>query len=113
MFKYNGDESVAVNLESSDDTVVDYPRLAVSDEALDYNLDESYDSNSTVYIDAGLNGSELVYRVEKKGGLVNAVINQKSDVWIQLSKEPRSTDAHQAVKKMKFEKIDEDHDMDK
>ena len=66
-----------------------------------------------MYIDAGLNGSELVYRVEKKGGLVNAVTNQKSDVWIQLSKEPRSTDAHQAVKKMKFEKIDEDHDMDK
>ncbi|KAK9949723.1 hypothetical protein M0R45_005240 [Rubus argutus] len=71
---------------------MDYPRLAVSDEALDYNLDESYDS---------------------KGGLVNAVTNQKSDVWIQLSKEPRSTDAHQEVKKMKFEEIDEDHDIDK
>ncbi|KAK9950567.1 hypothetical protein M0R45_006052 [Rubus argutus] len=41
------------------------------------------------FADAGLNGSELVYRVEKKGGLVNAVTNQKSDVWIQLSKEPR------------------------
>ena len=54
----------------------------------------------------------MVYRVEKKGGLVNAVTNQKPDVWIQLSMEPRSTDAHQAVKKMKFEEIDEDHDMD-
>ncbi|KAK9922719.1 hypothetical protein M0R45_031168 [Rubus argutus] len=60
----------------------------------------------------GLNGSELVYRVEKKGGLINAVTGQKFDVLIHLSKEPRSTDAHQAVKKMKFEEIDEDHDMD-
>lgn len=116
--------------------------LAVTDEALDYILDESYDpvygarpirrwlekkvvtelsrmlireeidENSTVYIDAGLNGSELVYRVEKNGGLVNAVTGQKSDVLIHLSKEPRSTDAHQAVKKMKIEEMDEDHDMD-
>lgn len=28
---------------------------------------EEMDENSTVYIDAGPNGSELVYRVEKNG----------------------------------------------
>ncbi|KAK9941562.1 hypothetical protein M0R45_007265 [Rubus argutus] len=72
--------------KSSGDTMVDNPRLAVIDEALDHILD------------AGLNGSELVYRVEKNGGLVNAVTGQKFDVLIHLSKEPWSTDAHQAVK---------------
>ncbi|RZC88540.1 hypothetical protein C5167_016400 [Papaver somniferum] len=76
--------------------------LAVSDAALDIVLTESYDlvcgsrlirrwlekkvvtelskmllteeidDNSTVYIDASLDGVELTYRMEKNGGLVNA-----------------------------------------
>ena len=117
--------------------------LGVTDKALDYILDESYDpvygarpirrwlekrvvtelsrmlireeidENSTVYIDAGPNGGELVYRVEKNGGLVNAVTGQKSDVLIQLPNGVRlNDDAHQAVKKMKIEEMDEDEDMD-
>ena len=74
---------------------------------------EEIDENSTVYIDAGPNGGELVYRVEKNGGLVNAVTGQKSDVLIQLPNGIRlNDDAHQAVKKMKIEEIDEDEDMD-
>ncbi|KAK7304682.1 hypothetical protein VNO77_42568 [Canavalia gladiata] len=88
--------------------------LAVTDAALDYILNESYnpvygarptrrwlerkvvtqlsrmlvkeeiDENSTVYIDAGAKGSALVYRVEKNGGIVNAVTGQKSDILIQM-----------------------------
>ncbi|MBA0735468.1 hypothetical protein Gogos_019313 [Gossypium gossypioides] len=87
--------------------------LAVEDSALDYILAESYDpvygarpirrwlekkvvtelsrmlvkeeidENSTVYIDAP-NGSELVYRVEKNGGLVNAETGQKADALIRI-----------------------------
>lgn len=115
--------------------------LAVTDAALDYILDESYhpvygarpirrwlekrvvtelsrmlvreeiDENSTVYIDAGPTGSGLVYRVEKNGGLVNAVTGQKSDVLIQLPNGPRSVADH-AVKRIKIQEMDEDHDMD-
>lgn len=74
---------------------------------------EEIDENSTVYIDAGPKGNELVYQVEKNGGLVNAVTGQKSDVLIQLPNGPKPTDdAHQAVKKMKIEEMDEDLDMD-
>ncbi|XWS37283.1 hypothetical protein CRYUN_Cryun19dG0029900 [Craigia yunnanensis] len=84
--------------------------LAVTDSALDYILVECYDpvygarpirrwlekrvvtelsrmlvreeidENSTVYIDAAPNGSDLVYRVEKNGGLVNAATGQKSGI---------------------------------
>lgn len=116
--------------------------LAVTDAALDYILAESYDpvygarpirrwlerrvvtelsrmlvkeeidENSTVYIDAAPNGSELAYRVEKNGGLVNAATGQKSEVLIQIPNGVRS-DASQAVKKMKIEEIeDEDDEMD-
>ncbi|GKV35535.1 hypothetical protein SLEP1_g43791 [Rubroshorea leprosula] len=114
--------------------------LAVTDAALDHVLAESYnpvygarpirrwlekkvvtelsrmlvreeiDESSTVYIDAAPNGTNLVYRVEKNGGLVNAATGQKSEVLIQIPNVPRN-DAAQAVKKMKIEEIDDD-DMD-
>ncbi|KAK7411351.1 hypothetical protein VNO78_02784 [Psophocarpus tetragonolobus] len=116
--------------------------LAVTDAALDYILSESYDpvygarpirrwlerkvvtelsrmlvkeeidENSTVYIDAGAEGSELVYRVEKNGGIVNAETGQKSDILIQLPNGVLRSDAAQAVKKMKIEQMDEDEDGD-
>nr|AAA66338.1 heat shock protein [Glycine max] len=113
--------------------------LAVTDAALDYILSESYDpvygarpirrwlekkvvtelsrmlvreeidENSTVYIDAGPNGGELVYRVEKNGGVVNPTTGQKSDILIQIPNgHAPKTDAVQAVKKMKIEEIDDD-----
>ncbi|KAH7549224.1 hypothetical protein JRO89_XS13G0001200 [Xanthoceras sorbifolium] len=69
-------------------------------------LREEIDENSTVYIDAGMNGENLVYRVEKNGGFVNAATGQKSDLLIQIPNEPRS-DAAQAVKKMKIEENDD------
>lgn len=74
---------------------------------------EEIDENSTVYIDAGSNGSDLVYRVEKNGGLVNAATGQKSDVLIHLPNGAQKSDAAQAVKKMKIEEIDnDDEEMD-
>ncbi|CAL0330600.1 unnamed protein product [Lupinus luteus] len=112
--------------------------LAVTDAALDYILAESYDpvygarpirrwlerkvvtelsrmlvkeeidENSTVYIDAGAEGSELVYHVEKNGGVVNAASGQKSEILIQIPNGPTKTDAAQAVKKMKIEEIDDE-----
>ncbi|CAN6717681.1 unnamed protein product [Malus baccata var. baccata] len=84
--------------------------MAVTDAALGYILDESYDrvygarlirrwlekkvvkelsrmlvreeidENSTVFIEASPTRSGLVYRVEKNGGLVDAAMGQKSDV---------------------------------
>lgn len=71
---------------------------------------EEIDENSTVYIDAAYNKKELKYRVEKNGGLVNAATGKKSDVLIQLPNAPRTTDAAQAVKKMKIEEIIDDDD---
>lgn len=68
---------------------------------------EEIDENSTVYIDAGPNGYDLVYRVDRNGGLVNATTGQKSDVLIQIPNGPRN-DAAEAVKKMKIEMEDED-----
>ncbi|CAF2182006.1 unnamed protein product [Brassica napus] len=112
--------------------------LAVTDAALDYILAESYDpvygarpirrwmekkvvtelskmvvreeidENSTVYIDAGSGGSDLVYRVEKNGGIVNATTGQKSDVLIHIANGPKKNDAAQAVKKMRIEEIEDD-----
>ncbi|TKY73320.1 Chaperone protein ClpB1 [Spatholobus suberectus] len=115
--------------------------LAVTDAALDYILSESYDpvygarpirrwlerkvvtelsrmlvkeeidENSTVYIDAGAKGSDLVYRVDNNGGIVNAVTGQKSDILIQMPNGPLPrSDAAQAVKKMKIEHVDDDED---
>ncbi|KAK8617163.1 hypothetical protein V6N13_117130 [Hibiscus sabdariffa] len=114
--------------------------LAVTDAALDYILAESYDpvygarpirrwlekrvvtelsrmlvreeidENTTVYIDAGPEGNELVYRVEKNGGLVNAATGQKSEVLIQIPNGATRDDAAQAVKKMKIEEMDDDED---
>ncbi|XP_009613059.1 chaperone protein ClpB1-like [Nicotiana tomentosiformis] len=68
---------------------------------------EEIDENSTVYIDAGVSGKDLTYRVEKNGGLVNAATGQKSDILIQLPNGP-SSDAVQAVKKMRIEEIEDD-----
>ncbi|WCJ35852.1 Chaperone protein ClpB [Euphorbia peplus] len=115
--------------------------LAVTDAALDYILAESYnpvygarpirrwlekkvvtelsrmlirediDENSTVYIDAGPSGSDLVYRVENNGGLVNAATGEKADVLIQIPGGSTKSDAAQKVKKMKIEEIvDEDEE---
>lgn len=72
---------------------------------------EEIDENSTVYIDAGSKGNDLVYTVEKNGGLVNAATGQKAEVLIQIPSVPRN-DAAQAVKKMKIEEIiDDDEEM--
>ncbi|CAL5198394.1 unnamed protein product [Lathyrus oleraceus] len=68
---------------------------------------EEIDENTTVYIDAGPKGSDLAYRVEKNGGIVNAETGVKSDILIQIPNGPKS-DAVQAVKKMKIEEIDDD-----
>lgn len=72
---------------------------------------EEIDENSTVYIDASLDGKDLTYRVEKNGGLVNAATGEKSDILIQV---PHGvpTNAARAVKKMKIEEIDDDEEMD-
>lgn len=112
--------------------------LAVTDAALDYVLAESYDpvygarpirrwlekkvvtemskmlireeidENSTVYIEAGIEG--LVYRVEKNGGMVNAATGQKADVLIQVPNGPGSG-ITQAAKKIKIQELDDDDEM--
>ncbi|XXG54490.1 hypothetical protein AAC387_Pa03g2355 [Persea americana] len=46
------------------------------------------DENSTIYINA--KGKELVYRVEKNEGLVNAVTGKKLDILIDLPNGPRN-----------------------
>ncbi|KAG8379259.1 hypothetical protein BUALT_Bualt07G0070000 [Buddleja alternifolia] len=72
---------------------------------------EEIDENSTVYIDASIDGKELSYRVEKNGGLVNAATGEKSDILIQLLNENGSrSDAAQAVKRMKIQEIVDDDD---
>lgn len=73
-------------------------------------IKEEIDENSTVYIDASLNGKDLTYRVEKNGGLVNAATGEKSDILIQIPNGSRN-DAAQAVKKMKIEEIVDDDEM--
>lgn len=73
-------------------------------------IKEEIDENSTVYIDAELNGKDLTYRVEKNGGLVNAATGEKSDILIQIPNGSRN-DAAQAVKKMKIEEIVDDDEM--
>ncbi|KAK2378321.1 chaperone protein ClpB1 [Trifolium repens] len=102
--------------------------LAVTDAAVDYILAESYDpvygarpirrwlekkvvtelsrmlireeidEITTVVIDAGPKGSDLSYRVEKNGGIVNAETGLKSDILIQIPNGPKSD----AVQKMKI-----------
>lgn len=54
------------------------------------------DENSTVYIDAAYNKKELVYRVERNGGLVNASTGQKADILIQIPNGLNRADAAQA-----------------
>ncbi|KAL1531714.1 Chaperone protein ClpB1 [Salvia divinorum] len=71
---------------------------------------EEIDENSTVFVDAAIDGTTLTYRVEKNGGLVNAATGEKSDILIQVPNGVRS-DAAQAVKRMKIEEMD-DEDMD-
>jgi ATP-dependent Clp protease ATP-binding subunit ClpB len=46
---------------------------------------EEIDENTTVYIDAGPNGSGLVYRVENNEEIVNAETGVKSDILIQIA----------------------------
>jgi len=54
----------------------------------------------------------LSYRVEKNGGLVNAVTGQKSDNMIEIPNGVRG-EATQAVKKMMIEAMNEDDKMDR
>ncbi|KAL8143924.1 hypothetical protein V2J09_016956 [Rumex salicifolius] len=109
--------------------------LAVTDAALDYILAESYDpvygarpirrwlerkvvtelsrmlirdvidENSTVYIDSG--ADDLTYRIQKNGGMVNEATGEKADVLIEVAGGAKSTEAAQAVKRMKIEEIDD------
>ncbi|KAF5774382.1 hypothetical protein HanRHA438_Chr13g0610261 [Helianthus annuus] len=77
-------------------------------------IKEDIDENTAVYIDAGMNGDGLSYRVEKNGGLVNAATGQKSDILIEVPNAnggTRSDDA-QAVKRMKIQEIEDDDEMD-
>ncbi|KAL9438458.1 hypothetical protein AB3S75_024183 [Citrus x aurantiifolia] len=71
---------------------------------------EEIDENSTVYVDASPKGDNLLYRVQKNGGFVDAATGRKSDVLIQIPNGPR-TDPSQAVKKMKIEEIVDDDEM--
>ncbi|XP_074592260.1 chaperone protein ClpB1-like isoform X1 [Curcuma longa] len=116
--------------------------LVVTDVALDIVLSESYDpvygarpirrwlekkvvthlskmlikgeidENTTVYIDADKKKKELVYRVEKNGGLVNATTGQKSDILIEIPHDAPKSDAAQAVKKMRVLQDEVGDDMD-
>lgn len=72
---------------------------------------EEIDENSTVYIDASIDGKELTYRVEKNGGLVNAATGEKSDILIQIPNGAVKSDASQAVKKMKISLDDDDDEV--
>ncbi|GFZ07699.1 heat shock protein 101 [Actinidia rufa] len=69
------------------------------------------DETSTVYIGAAPNGKDLIYRVEKNRGLVNAATGQKSDILIQIPNASRN-DASQPVKKIKIEEVDADDEME-
>jgi len=71
-------------------------------------IKEEIDENSTVYIDAGMDG--LAYRVEKNGGMVDATTGQKAEVLIQVPNGPKS-DVTQAAKKIRIEEIDDDEEM--
>lgn len=71
-------------------------------------IKEEIDENSTVYIDAGMDG--LTYRVERNGGMVDATTGQKAEVLIQLPNGPK-TDYSQAAKKIRIEEIDDDEEM--
>ncbi|XP_026439154.1 chaperone protein ClpB1-like [Papaver somniferum] len=73
---------------------------------------EEIDENSTVYIDASIDGSELTYRVEKNGGLVNATTGEKSDILIEIPNGVKNDVASQAVKRMKIAEVDEDEEME-
>jgi ATP-dependent Clp protease ATP-binding subunit ClpB len=76
-------------------------------------IQEEIDENSTVYIEAAQRKNELVYRVEKNGGLVNPKTGQKSDILIQVPNGVARSDAAQVVKKLKIMDPDEDDiDMD-
>ncbi|KAG5522733.1 hypothetical protein RHGRI_034773 [Rhododendron griersonianum] len=64
-------------------------------------VEEKIDENSTVHIDAAPNEKDLMYRVEKDGGLVNTATGQKSNILIQIPNNAKS-DAARSVKKMKM-----------
>ncbi|KAL7606074.1 hypothetical protein Lser_V15G18653 [Lactuca serriola] len=73
---------------------------------------EEIDENSTVFIDAEMNGEELSYRAERNGGVVNAATGEKSDVLIQVvnanGNSGARSEAAQAVKRMKIEEVVDD-----
>jgi ATP-dependent Clp protease ATP-binding subunit ClpB len=71
-------------------------------------IQEEIDENCTVYIDAAPGKDELVYRVDRSGGLVNAETGMKSDILIQVPNSSTRSDAAQAVKKMRIMEEDED-----
>ncbi len=72
-------------------------------------IQEEIDENCTVYIDAAPHKDELAYRVDNRGGLVNAETGQKSDILIQVPNGAATgSDAAQAVKKMRIMEDEED-----
>ncbi|CAM8985190.1 hypothetical protein QQ045_007451 [Rhodiola kirilowii] len=76
-------------------------------------LREEIDENSTVYIEAAAGGKGLRYDVEKNGGLVDEATGKKSEILIPIpGRGMKSDEAHQAVKKMKIEEIEDDDDME-
>ena len=67
---------------------------------------EEIDENSSVYIDAGMDG--LTYRVDKNGGMVDTTTGLKADVLIQVPNGPKADVTTQAAKKIKIQELDED-----
>jgi ATP-dependent Clp protease ATP-binding subunit ClpB len=74
-------------------------------------IQEEIDENCTVYIDAAPRKDELDYKVDRSGGLVNAVTGQKSDILIQVPSSAARGEAAQAVKKMRIMEEDEEEGM--
>ncbi|CAA6660989.1 unnamed protein product [Spirodela intermedia] len=71
---------------------------------------EEIDENTTVFIDAEAGKRELIYRVDKNGGMVDAATGLKSDILIQIPNGTRGG-AAQTVKKMKISPdVDDDDD---
>jgi ATP-dependent Clp protease ATP-binding subunit ClpB len=65
---------------------------------------EEIDENTTVYVDAGPNGSGLVYRAENNEEIVHAETRVKSDILIQITNGPESDDTR-PTKKMKTDDV--------
>eukprot|EP00250_Pteridium_aquilinum_P014204 c21844_g1_i1 orf=343-3063(-) len=71
-------------------------------------INDDIDENCTVYIDVSPGNNELSYRVDKSGGLVDAITGQKSDILIGV---PNGRPEPHANKKFKIQEIDSDDDM--